>query len=225
LLFIFHLGFIYCTPTLMNFQPTLTDIMAKHNNLLQISNNVNNNLDMIIDKKVVDKPNSTIPPKFTIVVKEFNDVPKEFQDKPPLICDTQPEIEYDSEEFTYHPDINFDKIDDDNVDSSTLIFYEVTTIKELADVFPKDMTCNGINQTHLTDLPIVSTAFSQIEYKNCRVIVDNESCTNVVFFDVFENDGLQSLPHSHSFKIPWIKSTIIRVQQSCLVPINFHLYF
>ena len=93
----------------MDFQPTLADIMAKFNNLLQISDNVNKNLDRIIDRKVVDKPDSIIPPIFTLIVKEFSDVPKEFQDKPPPICDTHPDIEYDSEEFTYHPDINSDK--------------------------------------------------------------------------------------------------------------------
>ena len=35
-----------------------------------------------IIRKVVDKPDSTIPPIFTPVIKEFSDVPKEFQDKP-----------------------------------------------------------------------------------------------------------------------------------------------
>jgi len=95
---------------------------------------------------------------------------------------------------------------------------------ELVDVFPKDVTHNGISQTHLTHLPIVSTAFSQIVYTNCGVIVDNGSCTNAVFFEVFKNKGLKSLPHSHPFKVLWIKSTIIRVQQSYLVLVNFHLY-
>ena len=82
-----------------------------------------------------------------------------------------------------------------------MIFPEVTAITELVDVFPKDVTRNGINQTHLTDLPIVSTAFSQIEYKNYRVIIDDRSCTNTVFFEAFENNGLKSLPHSHPFKV------------------------
>ena len=68
---------------------------------------------------------------------------------------------------------------------------EVTTITELVDVFSKNVTRNGINQTHLTYLLIVSIAFSQLGDKNCRVIVDNESCTNAVFFEVFENDGLK----------------------------------
>ena len=81
-------------------------------------------------------------------------MPKEFQDKPPPIRDTQLEIESDSEEFTYHPDINsdedvnddfvddqVDELGDDIVESSTLISLEVTpVITEIIDVFPKDNT-------------------------------------------------------------------------------------
>ena len=113
----------------------------------------------------MDKLDSIIPP--IPVVKEFSYVPKEFQDKPPRICDTQLEIEYDSVEFTCHSDIDSDEeLDDDIVESRTLIFPEVTTITKLVDVFPKDVIRNGISQAHLTHLPIVSTAFSQIRYKN-----------------------------------------------------------
>ena len=72
----------------MNFQPILADIMAKLNKLLQILDNVNKNLDRIIDRKIVDMLDSTIPLMFTLIVKEFSDVPKEFQDKQSPICDT-----------------------------------------------------------------------------------------------------------------------------------------
>jgi len=98
-------------------------------------------------------------------------------------------------------------------------------ITELVDVFPKDVTHNDISQILSSHLSIISTALSQNRYKNCRVIADNGSCTNVVFFEVFENDGLKSLPHSHPVKAPWFNSTIIEVSQPCLVPIDFHLYF
>jgi len=64
-------------------------------------------------------------------------------------------------------------------------------ITELIDVFPKDVTHNDISQTPSSLLFIISTALSQKEYKNCRVIVDNESGTNV-FFEVFKNNGLKS---------------------------------
>ena len=201
---------------------------------------------ILIIRKVVDKPDSTIPLIFTLVLKAFHIVPKEFQDKPPPICGTQPEIESDSEEFTYHPDIDFgEDLDDDFIDDqvneelsgdivefstlissevtsviteiidvfskdNTPISSEVTTIAELVDIFLHDLTRN-ISQIHLTHLHIVTTIFSQKRYKNCRVIVDNRSCTNVVFFEVFENDGLKLLPHSHPFKIPWLKFTTIGV--------------
>ena len=71
------------------------------------------------------------------MLKEFSVVPNESQDKPP-ICDTQPEIESDFDEFIYHPyiDFNFDEdinddltndqddaLGDDIVESSTPIFF------------------------------------------------------------------------------------------------------
>ena len=62
-----------------------------------------------IVEKIIDKLDSAIPPIFTPVIKEISDVPKEFQDKPSSICDNQSEIESDSKEFTYHPDINSDE--------------------------------------------------------------------------------------------------------------------
>ena len=88
------------------------------------------------------------------MLKEFSDVVKKFQDKPSPIYDTQPEIESDSEEFTYHSDIDSDfnedidndfaddqvdeELDDDIVQSSILIFPKVTpVITELVDVFVK----------------------------------------------------------------------------------------
>ena len=60
---------------------------------------------------------------------------------------------------------------------------------------------------------------------NYKVIVNREICTNAVFFELIENDGLKMLPHSHPFKVPWIKSTALGVKQTYLVPIDFHLYF
>jgi len=93
-----------------------------------------------------------------------------------------------------------------------LIFPEDTlVIMEIVDVFAKDVTHYGISQTPSSHLSIISTALSQKGSKNFRVIVDNESCTNVVFFEVFENDRLMSLPHSHPVKISWFKYTTIEV--------------
>ena len=108
-------------------QPTLADITSKLDFLTQEANafrldakrlkdNVNRvvtklethnqNLKsdttciILIVRKVVNKPDSTIPLIFILVVKEFSDVPEEFQDKSSPICDNRPEIESDSKEFT-----------------------------------------------------------------------------------------------------------------------------
>ena len=125
-------------------QPTLADIMTKldfltkeanafHLDTKRLKENVNKVVIKLethnqnpkssiacvipIIRKIIDKPDSAIPPIFTSVVKEFSDVPKEFQDKSSPICDTEPEIESDSKEFTYHPDIDSDEdVDDDFAD-------------------------------------------------------------------------------------------------------------
>jgi len=183
-------------------QPTLADIMAKLNFLTQEANafcldakrlkeNVNrvvtklethnqnpkNNTTCVIPivRKVMDKPDNTIPPIFTLVVKEFSDVLKEFQDKPSLIRDNQLEIECDFKEFTYHTDIDSDEdvdddfadnqvyevLGDDVVESSTLIFPEIIPVITELDVFPKDVTYNSISQTLSSHLSIISIAFLQ----------------------------------------------------------------
>ena len=52
------------------------------------------------------------------MITEFSDVPNEFQGKPPPICDNQPEIESDSDEFTCHSYIDSD-VDEDLDDDLT----------------------------------------------------------------------------------------------------------
>ena len=111
------------------------------------------------------------------MITDFGDVPKEFQDKQPLIRDTQPEIESDSKEFTYNPDIDSDfdedvnddfaddqvdeELGNDVIESSNLISPEVTpVIMELIDVFPKDFTHNDISLTPSSHLSIISTGLS-----------------------------------------------------------------
>jgi len=107
----------------------------------------------------------------------------------------------------------------------------------------KDIAHTCIRQTLLIHLLVVSSTFSQskekddgkgiatfhtftkIGDKNYKVIVDCESCVNTVSSEVFGTDGLKSIPHSHLFKVPWIKFTALWVNQPCLVLINFHLYF
>ena len=76
------------------------------------------------------------------MITEFSDVPNESQDKPTLICNTQPEIKFNSDKFTYHPYIDSDvdeglddltddqdeeAFGDDIVESSIPIFPEVNS--------------------------------------------------------------------------------------------------
>ena len=127
------------------FVAVLIEINAKLNALKRIDDT----LKRILVKDGLEEPDTPTSHVVTPVIKVF-------QDKSPPICDTQPEIESDSEEFTYHSDIESDfdeevddltdnevneELDDDIIESSTLISPEVTpVITEINDVFPKDNT-------------------------------------------------------------------------------------
>ena len=52
------------------------------------------------------------------MITEFSDVSNESQNKPPQLCDTQPGIESNSDEFAYHLYIDSD-VDEDLDDDLT----------------------------------------------------------------------------------------------------------
>jgi len=66
--------------------------------------------------------------------------------------------------------------------------------------------------------------FTKIGYKNCKVIVDSRSCTNAVSSKVTEKLGLKVVSHLHPYKVSWINSMALEVNQRCLVPVDFNLY-
>ena len=172
-------------------QPTLADIMAKLDFLTQEVNSfrldakwLKENVNRVVTKlethnqnsksstcvifivrKIVNKSDSTIPLIFTLIVNEFSNVPKDFHDKPLPICDTQPEIESDSKEFTYHPDIDDDfandqvheELRDDVVESSTLISPEVIpVITELVGVFSKMLHTMALVKNFRVKCPLLA---------------------------------------------------------------------
>ena len=66
--------------------------------------------------------------------------------------------------------------------------------------------------------------FTKIENKSCKVIVDSESCINVISSKSLENLRLEVVLHPHPFKVSWIDSTTLEVKQQYLVPVNFSHY-
>jgi len=63
--------------------------------------------------------------------------------------------------------------------------------------------------------------FIKIGNKSCKVIVDSESCINVISFKSLEMLGLEVVPHPHPFKVSWIDSKTLEVKQQYLVPVYF----
>jgi len=66
--------------------------------------------------------------------------------------------------------------------------------------------------------------FTKIGDNSCKVIVDSESCINVISSRLCENLGLEIIPHLHPFKVSWIDSTALEVKHRYLVPVSFNHY-
>jgi len=60
--------------------------------------------------------------------------------------------------------------------------------------------------------------------RNCKIIVDSESCINVVSSTVIAKIDLKAEPHPYPYRVTWINSSALEVKQRCLVPMDFGLY-
>ena len=87
-----------------------------------------------------------------------------------------------------------------------------------------DIGLNCINQTTLTHWSFVRYVpsrpaekndrrksaifhtFTKIGDKNCKVVVDSESCINAISSKSLKNMGLEVVPHPNPFKVSWIDS-------------------
>ena len=209
--------------------PTIQAQSKSLNKELSVTNSKSNSREVIFHTKEpgdsdsdeeikgddIEESSTLNPPEDTPRITEFTDVflndntliqiddvfLKNPLDKLSSKCDIQHAIESDSEEVIYQVDT------------------EACGGEDIAH------TC--IRQTLLIHLLVVSSTFSQskekddgkgiatfhtftkIGDKNYKVIVDCESCVNTVSSEVFGTDGLKSIPHSHLFKVPWIKFTAL----------------
>jgi len=128
-------------------------------------------------------------------------------------------IESDSDEYTYHPDVETD--DESSSDDVSLNCIRPTPSTHLSIV-----KCVPSPLTKQVDWKRTATfhTFTKIGDKSCKVIVDNGSCINAISSRLCENLGLKIRPHLHPFKVSWIDSTTLEVKQRCLVPISFNYY-
>jgi len=61
--------------------------------------------------------------------------------------------------------------------------------------------------------------FTKIGERSCKVIVDSESCINIVSSLIINKVGLEAEPHPHPYKVSWINKAALNVTQMCLVSI------
>ena len=145
-------------------------------------------------------------------------MPKSHQN---IIIDETPTeaTESNSDEYTYHPDIETDNESSSNDVGLNCIRPMPSThlfVVKCVPSLPAEKDAWRRTATFHT--------FTKIGDKSCKVIVDNESCINAISSRLCENFRLEIIPHLHSFKVSWIDSTAIEVKQRCLVPVSFNHY-
>ena len=60
--------------------------------------------------------------------------------------------------------------------------------------------------------------------KNYKIIVDSGSCINAMSSKLVSMIGLEAVPHLCSYKVSWVNTTSIEVNERCLVPVQFATY-
>jgi len=64
----------------------------------------------------------------------------------------------------------------------------------------------------------------KISDKNYKIIVDSGSCINDVSSKLVSMIGLKVGPHSCPYKVSWVNTTSIEVNERCLAPVQFATY-
>jgi len=65
---------------------------------------------------------------------------------------------------------------------------------------------------------------TKIGGKSCKIIIDSESCINVVSSTLIAKISLKVVPHPHPYRVTWINSSALEVKQRCLIPIGFSFH-
>lgn len=60
-----------------------------------------------------------------------------------------------------------------------------------------------------------------VRIKNCKVIIDEGNCMNVVSKSAIERMNLKFEPCHTPYKVAWVEKTLMSFTQGCLVPLHF----
>jgi len=109
--------------------------------------------------------------------------------------------ESDSDEYTYHPDV-----ETDDESSSDDVF--LNCIRPTPSTYFAVVKCVPFPPAKKVDWRKTATfhTFTKIGDNSSKVIVDSESCNNPISSRLCENLGLEIIPHLHPFKVSWIDS-------------------
>jgi len=104
--------------------------------------------------------------------------------------------ESDFGEYTYHPDVDTD--DESSSDDVGLNYIKPTPSTHLYIV--KCVLSPSAERDNWRRTVTFHT-FTKIRNKSCKVIVDSESCIDAISCKLYENLGLEIIPHLHPFKV------------------------
>ena len=63
-----------------------------------------------------------------------------------------------------------------------------------------------------------------INGKPCKILIDSGSCVNAISRGTIGRTGLQAMPHPKPYRVSWIDTTSLSINEQCLVPIQFTGY-
>ena len=64
----------------------------------------------------------------------------------------------------------------------------------------------------------------KIGEKNCKIIVDSGSCINDVSSSLISKIWLKTVPHPNPYKVTWINTVSMEVNERCLLLVQFATY-
>lgn len=70
----------------------------------------------------------------------------------------------------------------------------------------------------------IFSIYAKCSEKNCKVMVDSGSCTNVVSTNTVKRLGLSLIPHPWPYLVMWVDASSIPVSHRCQVPIKLSSY-
>ena len=71
---------------------------------------------------------------------------------------------------------------------------------------------------------VIFQTYTKCGDKTCEVVIDSESCINIVSSNVVSSLGLKLIPHLNPYKVSWVDTSSIAIKERSVVPLQFLTY-